>query len=370
MKVLCVGAGLSGAVIGRVLAQAGHAVTVIDQRPHLAGNCHTEHCPETGVMEHRYGPHIFHTDQAKVWEFVGQYCEMMPYVHRVKSCHNGTIYPMPISLLTISQFLGREVSAEEAQAWIESEQVGARETAVNFEQAALATIGRPLYEAFFRGYTEKQWGRDPKELPASVFARLPVRFEADDNYFNHPYQGIPREGYTEMVAKILDHPQIQVSLNTRFDPQAASAYDHTFYSGAIDAYYGYSEGELAYRTLEFEREIHPGNYQACAQLNFADAHIPYTRITEHKHFAPWQECKHTVIYREYSREATRQDTPYYPIRLAEEQSTLKRYQALAAREPKLTFVGRLGTYRYLDMDVTIGEALETAERFLARSPAM
>jgi len=233
-------------------------------------------------------------------------------------------------------------------------------TPVSFEDQGLRFVGRELYDAFFAGYTSKQWGVDPKELPASILARLPLRFTADDSYFNHPYQGIPRDGYTTIVENILDHPSIEVHLSTRFSRSQMSDYDHVVWTGPIDAYFDFEHGRLGYRTLDFDKQVHDGDYQGCPVMNYCDADVPYTRITEHKHFAPWESHDKTVTYHEYSRLCGENDVPYYPIRLVEEKEQLLRYVERARAERNVTFLGRLGTYRYLDMDVTIHEALAAA----------
>lgn len=365
MRVLMVGAGLSGAVTGRMLAEAGHAVTVVEARDHIAGNCHTTRDPETGVLVHVYGPHIFHTDDAEVWDYVNRFETFLPYKNRVKTTSRGAVYSLPVNLHTINQFFGRTFRPDEARAFIESIADTSIAEPANFEEQALRFIGRDLYEAFFEGYTRKQWGCDPKELPASILKRLPVRFTYDDNYFFHRFQGMPEGGYTAMVARILDHPGIAVHLNTRFDPADAGGWDHVFWSGPLDGWFGCDEGRLGYRTLDFERFTYRGDWQGCAVMNYGDVDVPWTRITEHKHFAPWESHAGSVLYREYSRECGPGDIPYYPIRLVEEKALLARYVARAQELSGVTFMGRLGTYRYLDMDVTIREALDTGRAFLA-----
>ncbi len=365
MRVLMVGAGLSGAVTGRILAEAGHAVTVVDARDHVAGNCHTYRDPETGVLVHAYGPHIFHTDDAEVWDYVNRFETFQPYRNRVKTTSRGAVYSLPVNLHTINQFFGKTFRPDEARAFIESLADTTIAEPANFEEQALRFIGRDLYAAFFEGYTRKQWGCDPKVLPASILKRLPVRFNYDDNYFFHRFQGMPEGGYTAMVARILDHPGIAVHLSTRFDPKDAGQWDHVFWSGPLDGWFGYDEGRLGYRTLDFERFTYRGDWQGCAVMNYGDADVPWTRITEHKHFAPWESHEGSVLYREYSRACGPDDIPYYPIRLVAEKALLARYVERARALSGVTFVGRLGTYRYLDMDVTIREALDTGRAFLA-----
>ncbi len=353
------GAGFSGAVIARELAEAGHDIDVVDARDHIGGNSHTQR-NEDGVMVHVYGPHIFHTQHQNVWDYVNRFGVMMPYNHRVKALAKGRAYSLPVNLLTINQFFSKTFSPAEAEAFVQSIADTTITTPVTFEDQALRFVGRDLYEAFFKGYTKKQWGVDPTELPASILARLPVRFNYEDSYFNHPYQAIARDGYTEIIAAILDHPRIKVELGKSLSRADAGSFDHMFWTGPIDSYFDYEHGRLGYRTLDFESEVHDGDYQGCPVLNYCDEDVPFTRITEHKHFAPWESHDRTVIYREFSRLCGEKDIPYYPIRLVKEKEQLGQYVEMARREANATFVGRLGTYRYLDMDVTIFEALKVA----------
>lgn len=364
-NIAIVGAGFSGAVIANQLAHAGYSVEVFESRPHVAGNCYSERDPETGVMVHVYGPHIFHTDNERVWEFVNRFMQFMPYVNRVKAITNKRVYTLPINLLTINQFFGKTLRPAEAQAFLAELGDKSIENPTTFEEQALRFVGRELYEAFFKTYTEKQWGLHPSELPASILKRLPVRFNYDDNYFNHKFQGMPKDGYTLLVERVLDVPGIKVHLNTKFDPANKGDYEHVFYSGPIDAWFKHQEGRLPYRTLDFEAFRDVGDYQGNAVINYCDNEKPYTRITEHKHFSPWEQHERTICYMEYSRQCEEKDLPYYPIRQAREKAQLERYVNLAMNEPNVTFVGRLGTYRYLDMDVTINEALITSDKFLA-----
>jgi UDP-galactopyranose mutase len=367
MNFLTVGAGLSGAVLARGLAQAGHKVTVIDSRDHVAGNCHTKRCPETGVLVHVYGPHIFHTDDAVVWDYVNSFARFMPYTNRVKTTVGGGVYSLPITLHSINQFFGKTFSPDAARAFIEATQADMSLTdPQNFEEQALRFVGRDLYEAFFKGYTEKQWGCAPATLPAAILKRLPLRFNYDDTYFAHRFQGMPAQGYTAMVCSILDHANIDVHLGTAFTHAMAARADHLIWSGPLDSYFNYELGRLGYRTLDFERFVAQGDWQGCAVMNYGCRDVPFTRITQHKHFAPWENHDATVCYREYARACGPDDTPYYPIRLVDEKAMLGQYQTLAARQKNVSFVGRLGTYRYLDMDVTIREALDLLPQLLAR----
>ena len=370
MDILCVGAGFSGAVIARELAGAGHKVTVIDARSHVAGNCHTARDPGTGVMVHEYGPHIFHTADAEVWDYVTGWGRMRPYRHSVRTTVQGRVFSLPLNLLTINQFFGTTLRPDEARAFIEAKADRSITEPRSFEEQALRFVGPELYEAFFKGYTEKQWGCSPRDLPAAILKRLPLRFSYDDNYFAHPYQGIPEDGYTAIVEKILDHPGIDVHLQTPFRPEMAARAAHVFWSGPLDGWFGYDAGRLGYRTLDFERFEGQGDWQGCAVMNYGDADVPHTRITEHKHFAPWESHDRSTLYRETSRACGPEDIPYYPIRLVEEKALLGTYADRAAAAEGVTFVGRLGTYRYLDMDVTIREALDTARLFLRDPGAM
>lgn len=363
-RIGVVGAGLSGAVIARTLAEAGFAVDILESRPHVAGNCHTERDAETGVLVHVYGPHIFHTDDAEIWDYVNRFGRFMPYQNRVKTTASGKVYSLPINLHTINQFFGKSMRPDEARAFIETLADTSITEPRTFEEQALRFVGRDLYEAFFKGYTEKQWGCAPSALPASILKRLPLRFNYDDNYFAHRFQGMPFDGYTAIVRNILDHERIRTITGKRFDREMGADYRHVFYSGPLDAYFDHAFGRLGYRTLDFERFVYRGDYQGCAVMNFADATVAHTRIAEHKHFAPWESHENSVCVREFARACGPDDTPYYPIRLVEEKQLLARYVSSASQTRSTTFVGRLGTYRYIDMDVTIREALDTARRYL------
>lgn len=360
MKFAIVGAGFSGAVLARELAEIGHVSDVYESRDHIAGNCYTERDQATGIMIHKYGPHIFHTDDEEVWNYVRKFSDFKPYINRVKTTVKGQVYSLPINLHTINQFFGKSFNPSEAKDFISSIGDNTIDEPKSFEEQAEKFVGTDLYEAFFKGYTLKQWGCSPSLLPASILKRLPVRFNYDDNYFNHKYQGMPEKGYTELVANILDHENISIKLNSRFEPQYTVDYDHVFYTGPIDAWFGHSEGRLGYRTLDFQREDHDGDYQGCAVMNYGDQEVPYTRISEHKYFSPWEEHASTIVFKEYSRECGEDDIPYYPIRLVNEKELLRVYVEKAKGENKVSFLGRLGTYRYLDMDVTIKEALDAS----------
>ncbi len=362
MKFLLVGAGFSNSVIARELAAEGHNCLIIDERYHMAGNCHSERDEKTGIMVHKYGPHIFHTDNERVWAYINDFAEMMPYVNRVKTTVGGQVYSMPINLHTLNQFFGKAMSPNEARDFIAQKADKSITSPQNFEEQAISMLGHEIYQSFFEGYTKKQWGMDPKELPASILKRLPVRFNYNDNYFAHKYQGMPKNGYTEIVQNILNHENIEVKLNTVFEASMESEFNHIFYSGPIDRYFGYNVGRLPYRTLDFKPIYAKGDRLGTAVMNHGDIDTPYTRIAEHKYFSPWEAHEDTVCFEEYSRLCEEKDIPYYPIRLTGEMKLLEEYVEKAEKQTKVTFIGRLGTYRYLDMDVTIAEALEASDK--------
>jgi len=362
-NVAIVGAGFSGAVIANTLAAHGYTLDVFESREHVGGNCFTKRDNDSGIMIHRYGPHIFHTSNENVWNYIQQFDEFVPFINRVKAHANGRVYSLPINLLTINQLFGKTFSPKEAENFIYKISDDNIVEPISFEQQALKFVGREIYETFFKGYTKKQWGLDPSELPASILKRLPVRFNYDDNYYASKYQGIPKNGYTCIIERMLDHKNITVYLSAKFNRDMVDEYDHVFYSGPIDGWFQHSEGRLGYRTLDFEVVRDYGDYQGNAVINYCDENVPWTRIAEHKHFTPWEQHDKTVCFKEYSRFCGEHDIPYYPIRLVGDKALLTKYIEMAKQEPKVTFVGRLGTYRYLDMHVTIAEALEAAEYY-------
>lgn len=372
LQIKIIGAGFSGAVAARQLAEnLDCRIEVWDSRGHLAGNCHTERDLETGIMVHRYGPHIFNTDSERVWDYVRRFGDFRPFVNRVKAVTRRGVFSLPINLLTINQFFEKNFRPSEAEAFVKTLGDHTIANPENFEQQALKMLGRDLYEAFFEGYTIKQWGCHPKELPASILKRLPIRFNYDDNYYQKRFQGIPAEGYTEIVRRLLDHPNIAVKLNQPYDPaqpnwSANDKPDWLIYTGPIDAFFSFTEGRLAYRTVTFEKiQTDESDYQGNAVVNFTDSSVPWTRIHEHKHFTPWESHQRTIAFREFSKETSPSDIPYYPKRLASDLAILKKYRDLAespcARAKAgvpVSFLGRLATYRYMDMETVIGEALE------------
>jgi len=361
-RYLVVGAGFSGAVLARKISERENChVMVIDRRNHTAGNCHTERDASTGIMVHRYGPHIFNTDSRQVWDYVNRFATIRPFTNRVKAVHERGVFSLPINLHTINQFFGKTLNPAEAKEFI----AGLGDKSIlepkNFEEQALKFIGRDLYDAFFYGYTLKQWGCEPRELPASILKRLPVRFNYNDNYYGTSYQGIPEEGYTRLIENILDHPSITLNLGTDYAPAMREDFDHLFYTGPLDEYFQFCLGRLGYRTMSFERIDAEGDFQGNAVLNYPSAKVPFTRVHEHKHFATWETHRKTVAFREYSKETSAQDEPYYPKRLRHDMSLLMLYRQKALRESGVSFLGRLATYRYMDMETVIGEALRFVE---------
>ena len=365
-KYLVIGAGFSGAVLAnQLISKSDCQVDIWDEREHIGGNCHTRRDEDTGIMVHQYGPHIFNTDKKEIWDFVNSFVEFRPYVHRVKAMSKGKVYSLPINLNTINQVFGTSFTPNEARDFLEKIGDKSIDEPRNFEEQALRLIGKELYEAFFYGYTKKQWGCEPSELPASILKRIPVRFNYDDNYHNNIYTGIPVEGYTRLIEKLVDNSGIYITLKKKFEySMDTSCYDHVFYTGPIDAWFDFKYGRLGYRTVSFETLYADGDFQGTSQMNFCDENVPYTRITEHKHFANWEKHDKTIYFKEFSKETTPSDIPYYPIRLQNDKSLLLKYRKEAGDLLNTSFLGRLATYRYMDMHEVIGEALEYSRIFL------
>lgn len=368
MDLLVVGSGFFGLTIAERAASAGKKVVVIDRRSHIGGNAYSEAEPETGIEVHRYGAHLFHTSNETVWEYVNRFTTFTNYEHKVYSNFQGEVFPLPINLGTINQFFRAAYGPDEARALI-AEQAGEFDTksAQNLEEKGISLIGRPLYEAFIRDYTSKQWQTPTTELPAEVISRLPVRYTYDNRYFNDTHEGLPTEGYTAWLEKMADHPNIEVKLDTDFfdesQPLNKNAIVGTVpvvYTGPVDRYFDYAEGELGWRTLDFEQEVLPtGDFQGTSVMNYAGSDVPYTRIHEFRHFHPERDypSDKTVIMREFSRFAKREDEPYYPVNTPEDRERLLKYRELTDSEDRVLFGGRLGTYQYLDMHMAIGSAL-------------
>ena len=365
--LVVVGSGFFGLTIAeRAATELDKRVLVLERREHIGGNAYSEREPQTGIEVHRYGAHLFHTSNTRVWEYVNRFTDFTGYQHRVFARVGDQVYPMPMNLALINQFFGRSHTPGEARALI-AEQAGEIDTddAKNLEEKAISLIGRPLYEAFIKGYTAKQWQTDPRELDAAIITRLPVRYTFNNRYFNDTYEGLPVDGYTAWLERMADHPNIDVRLDVDyFDVRdAIPARTPTVYTGPLDRYFDYAEGELGWRTLDFETEVvATGDFQGTSVMNYNDAEVPYTRIHEFRHFHPERDypTDRTVIVREYSRFADTGDEPYYPINTADDREKLTRYRELARKETanaNVLFGGRLGTYKYLDMHMAIGSAL-------------
>lgn len=366
--VVVVGAGLFGLTVAERLASAGRRVLVLDRRDHIGGNAYSYPDAETGIEVHRYGAHLFHTSNERVWAYVNRFTAFTPYVHKVYTTHRGEVFPMPINLGTINQFYRSSMSPEEARRLVRdaAAELGENEPQ-NLDEQGVRLIGRPLYEAFIREYTAKQWQTDPRMLPASIIRRLPVRYTYDNRYFDDKYEGLPADGYTRWFERMLDHPRIEVKLDVDFlADEGGFGKDATVgtvpvvYTGPLDRYFGDVEGALGWRTLDFDLEVLPtGDYQGCPVMNFADRDVPYTRVIEFRHFHPERSYPsgQTVIAREFSRFAEPGDEPYYPINTPADRERLATYRDHAARESGVYFGGRLGTYQYLDMHMAIASAL-------------
>jgi UDP-galactopyranose mutase len=373
--LVVVGAGLYGLTVAERMASRGLRVTVVEKRDHIGGNAYSSAEPDTGIEVHRYGAHLFHTSNERVWDYVRRFTDFTDYRHRVYTTHRGEVFPMPINLGTINQFFRAAYSPQEARALIrqQASEVAGREP-VNLDEKGVSLVGRPLYEAFVRGYTAKQWQTDPRELPASIIARLPVRYSYDNRYFSDAYEGLPVQGYAAWFERMIDHPLIDVRLGVdfladdgEFTRSRLAGQVPVVYTGPVDKYFGYAAGELAWRTLDFETEvIEVGDFQGVSVMNYADEEVPFTRILEFRHFHPERDYpdNRTVIAREYSRFATRDDEPYYPVSTNADRERLAAYRDLARDEQMVHFGGRLGTYQYLDMHMAIAAALAAVDNDL------
>ncbi|HTK61260.1 MAG TPA: UDP-galactopyranose mutase [Pseudonocardia sp.] len=377
--LVVVGSGFFGLTVAqRAATELDKRVLVLERRGHIGGNAYSEAEPETGIEIHRYGAHLFHTSNQRVWDYVNRFTSFTNYQHRVFARVADQVYAFPMNLALINSFFGRSFTPDEARALI-AEQAGEFDTAeaTNLEEKAISLIGRPLYEAFVKGYTAKQWQTDPTELAPSIITRLPVRYTFNNRYFNDTFEGLPVDGYTAWLKNMADHPNIEVRLNTdyfdlRDELSQASPNAITVYTGPLDRYFNSCEGDLSWRTLDFEQEVltDTGDFQGTSVMNYNDIDVPFTRIHEFRHFHPERNYPDdkTVIVREYSRSATSGDEPYYPINTAEDRVKLERYRELARKETvnkQVLFGGRLGTYKYLDMHMAIGSALTMFDNRIA-----
>ena len=366
-KVVVVGSGLFGLTIAeQVATKLGLRVIVLEKRSHIGGNAWSEIHNETGIEIHKYGSHLFHTSNQRVWDYLNRFTKFTDYQHRVWTIHNKRTYSLPINLGTICHFFDRQLSPTQARKLIDSHANEIKMEPQNFEEKAISLVGRPLYEAFIRNYTAKQWQTDPKELPTSIISRLPVRYDFNNRYFNDTWEGLPVNGYASMLEAMCSNPLIDVRLNTDYFEwrKYLNPNQLVVYTGPIDQYFDYREGRLRWRTLNFEIETHEvADYQGTSVINFADLDVPFTRIHEFRHLHPEREypMNKTVIMKEYSREALVSDEPYYPINTPEDRKILDRYRELAKMEENVFFGGRLGTYQYLDMHMAIASAISMFE---------
>jgi UDP-galactopyranose mutase len=374
--LLVVGSGFFGLTIAeRCATELGLTVQVIDRRPHIGGNAYSEADPETGIEVHRYGAHLFHTSNQRVWDYVNRFTDFTPYQHRVYTTYRGEVYPLPINLGTINQFQRAAYSPDEARAWVAEQAGRLTHEPTNLEEKAISLIGEPLYEAFIRGYTAKQWQTDPRELGADIISRLPVRYTYDNRYFSDTYEGLPVDGYTAWIERMAEHPNITVTLDTDFfdetqpfNKRACVGVTPVVYTGPVDRYFDSVHGDLSWRTLDFETEVLPtGDFQGTTVMNYADTDVPHTRVHEFRHFHPERDypADRTVVMREFSRFAEADDEPYYPVNTPQDREKLLAYRALAKDETDVLFGGRLGTYQYLDMHMAIGSALSMFDNVIA-----
>lgn len=373
--LVVVGSGFFGLTIAeRCATELGLEVLVLERRHHLGGNAYSEIDPETGIEVHVYGTHLFHTSNKKVWEYVNRFTTFTGYQHRVFAKYQGQVYSFPMNLALINQFFGRSHTPDEARALIaEQSSEIATEDATNLEEKAISLIGRPLYEAFVKGYTAKQWQTDPTELSADIITRLPVRYTFDNRYFNDDFEGLPTDGYTAWLTRMAEHPNIEVRLETDFLDASNGVAEELkgkvpiVYTGPVDEYFDNSEGRLSWRTVDLEAEkLDVDDFQGTGVVNYNDQEVPWTRILEFKHLHPERTYLpgKTIVVHEYSRFAEDDDEPYYPINTADDRAKLLKYRELAKKEPMVLFGGRLGTYKYLDMHMAIGSALSMFENKL------
>lgn len=371
---LIIGTGFFGSVIAeRIANELKYPVLMIEKRKHIGGNCFSEIDPETQIEVHKYGSHIFHTSNEKVWKYISQFTSFNNYRHKVLTKYQDKIYPMPINLETINWFYNLNLQPNEAQDFLKKEAL--KEQIIkphNFEEKIISQIGRPLYEAFIKGYTMKQWEQDPKNLPESIINRLPIRTNYNRDYFDDKYQGIPTNGYTRIFEKMLSNPLIDLQLNMDYFSIKDSIPKNTIqiYTGPIDQFFNYKYGKLGWRTLDFTKEIYPENdFQGTSVMNYAEKNTPYTRIHEFKHYHPERKYSkdYTIIFKEYSRLVKDNDIPYYPINTEKDKALLKKYETDAMQLKNILFGGRLGSYKYYDMHHTIASALNTFDTIIELS---
>lgn len=363
-RVLIVGAGLSGSVLARMLAEADVPSLVIDKAPFVGGMCHSRRDEETGVDMHVFGPHIFNTSDEEVWRFVQRFDKFHPWVNRVKASNSKGLFSFPINLHTINQLFGKRMNPEEARTFVDSLRDKSITEPRNAEEKLLSMVGTEIYETFFKGYTIKQWGVSPAELSPDILKRIPVRFNYEDNYYFSRYQGFPMSGYTQWIANMLDHPLISVKTGCAYEKSMNGQFLHVFYCGPLDEYFDYACGDLGYRTVTFNIIRGKFEQQGCGCINYSDLSVPYTRSHEHNYFSPWEKHEQSVLMQEFSSECTRDTAKIYPKRMEADMMVLDKYMELVNREPAVSFVGRLGCYRYLDMQQCVRMAMEYSRTWL------
>ena len=360
---LVVGCGMFGAVFAQKITQHGKKVMIVEKRSHIGGNCYTEKIE--GINVHKYGPHIFHTDNRQVWEYVNRFSEFVQFMNRPKVSYRGKLYSFPINLMTFQQLWGVGTPAEAKQKLLEV-QVHC-ENPANMEEWLLSRVGKEIYEIFFKGYTTKQWQKSPREMPVSVISRLPIRLNFDDNYFTDKFQGIPYGGYTKLFERMLEGIKVKLETDYLQDKKNWDKIaEKVVYTGKLDEYYNYSLGELEYRGLRFESKIKNGDYQGNAVINYTDEKVPYTRVVEHKHFDCIVNDK-TVVTWEYPARVDRDSIPYYSVNTHDNNELYSKYHEKANAEKKLILGGRLASYKYLDMDDVVLEAIQTVKALIQHS---
>jgi UDP-galactopyranose mutase len=364
-QIIIVGSGLFGLTIAEQIAtKLNLEVLIVEKREHIGGNAWSEIHPESGIEVHKYGSHLFHTSHEEVWKYVNQFTQFNNYQHHVWTKHKNEVFSLPINLATMSQFYQQFLNPEEAFEKIANEVKAIDSNGdSNFESLAMATIGKPLYEAFIKGYTQKQWQVEPSSLPGEIFSRLPIRYNFNNRYFSDKYEGLPLHGYHNFLPKIIDNNLIKIETSTDYfaNRDRFESADLTIYTGAIDKYFDYRHGLLGWRTLDFEIDyLKVEDFQGTSVMNYADLEVPFTRIHEFQHLHPERVKKEsgTVIMREFSRKSGVHDEPYYPINSLQDRSSLLKYREYAQKLPNVIFGGRLGTYKYLDMHMAIASALQ------------
>lgn len=361
------GGGFSGAVLARELAESDQfRVTLYEEKRHVGGICHTERDEATGIMIHQFGPNIFHTHNEEIWNYINRWGKFERLNHQVKLNTLKGVFSAPINLQTINQFFSHSLSPVQARDFLGSKVDETIREPKSLEDHALKMVGPEIYRNFFYGYAKKRWGMEPSKLFNHQLHEMDVRFNYNEDLYNEEFQGVPISGYTEIIRRILDHSDITLRLGQKLEPQMKDQFDHVFWSGPMDGFFNYKAGRLSYRTLKFEKFIETGDYQGTAVINYCREDIPFTRIIEHKHLSPWETHEKTVCFKEYAAACGENDYPVIPLHHNQDQVTLQAYMNLIRQEHKVSFIGRLGTYRCLEIDQIISESLELAHSCLSK----